>query len=714
MMEDHHERGGGRLSAAPRKRRKRVQVRPKPAQIQHPAPHIPLASRIPIASSALPPAEGRRRVPKSQFKHAMRVRRFNAWVYAIIVFLVAYFGAVIAGGLIFGLHARSALAHVEDARASAERLDFQSSRQSVLAARQDLIVADQGMFVLNLAKPIPYLGNQIRAIEAVVNIAQEGIDVVLYALTIGEDVLASAEDLRSVIEEQGNFSFYDLPPETRTNILNAIATSTNNLQTMRVRTAFAIEELDKIEGYNVAPQILEMIDPLEELLPSLERSIDFLIPLTSIVREVGGVEGARQWLVLFLNNNEIRPGGGFIGVYGKMLTENGELISLDVEDVLRADALVQDNSNYNVNPPQPIRDYMGVDTWYFRDSNWSPDFKSSADTAVQLLRQQNGFAGQPVPEFHGVIGFTPDVAERILAYLGPIQLDGFTFTSENVRQLLQEETQFAAVDRGLTIDQRKDLIGKLTDEVVDRLIALPISDIPDVIDILMDSFEDKQIGIRAYAEDAQAAIEDAEWGGIAVAPERGDTLLIADANMAALKTDLVVDRAVSYSIEPQAGRLRARVEITYIHKGRFDQLTSRYRTFTRIFAPQGSELIQVEGSLRNDRLNNPNEDPGYVLTEDALGFTSFGTFTSVEPGRTQTLAFEYFLPERIANDVQNRRYSLELFKQMGSKNHALTLDLGFGKNLRTAAPAEARKDRGDDRYEWSGELSSDQRFEVRF
>lgn len=708
-MEDREfERGRGRLSAPPN-RRQRVRIeeeREVVAPVRHRTPQAQLRP-VPVVQSG-----GAPRAPRPPRRRVRRPRSF--WLYAVYVIIVAYLGSVIAGGLVFGLSARSALAHVEAARDRAEALDFEESRAQVSAARSDLIVAEQGLFVLNLIKPIPYVGNQIRAIESVVNIGQEGLDVVAYALNIGDDILKAADDLRGIIEKQENFSFYDLPPETRANILNAVAVSSTNLQTMRVRTALAMEELDKIESYNVAPQILEAIKPLQELLPSMQQSIDFLIPLTSIIREVAGVGEDRQWLILFLNNNEMRPAGGFIGVYGTMLTRDGELISLNVEDVLRADGLVQDNPRYSVAPPQPIRDYMGVSNWYFRDSNWSPDFKTSADTAVQLLRQQNQFAGRPVPEFHGVIGFTPDIAERLLEYLGPVKLDGFTFTSENVRQLLQEETQFAFLERGLEVDQRKDLIAKLTDEVVDRLIALPLSELPDVIDILMSSFEDKQIAIRAYAEDAQLAIEEAGWGSVITAPERGDVLLIADANMAALKTDPVVDRTIKYTITPQAGRLRARAEITYIHKGEFNILTSRYRTFTRIFVPKGSELIRVDGSLRDDRLKNPNGEPGYVLTEEHLGLTSFGTFTAVEPGRTQTLSFEYFLPDSVMDDLQEKRYTLNLFKQMGAKNHPLTLDLDFDKNVRTAEPAEARKDRGNDHFEWVGELAEDEVFEIRF
>jgi hypothetical protein len=333
---------------------------------------------------------------------------------------------------------------------------------------------------------------------------------------------------------------------------------------------------------------------------------------------------------------------------------------------------------------------------------------------VQLLRQENNFGGQPVPSYSGVIGLTPTVAERILAYLGPIKLEGQTFTSENVRQLLQEETQFAFLDKGLTVDQRKDLISKLTDEVVDRLLALPLSSLPDVIDILMSSFEDKQMALRSYDEQTQVAITQAGWGSVVKAPESGDSLMVVDANMASLKTDPVVDHTIKYTVIPQAGRLRARVEITYLHKGEFTKLVSRYRTFTRIFVPAGSELIRVDGSMKNDKLSNPNNEPGYVLTEQDLGFTSFGTFTSVEPGRTQTLTFEYFLPDNIMDDLDSNKYTLHIFKQMGAKDHALTLNLGFGKNVRTAEPAEARRDRGNDKYEWEGPLVADQVVEVRF
>jgi hypothetical protein len=193
-----------------------------------------------------------------------------------------------------------------------------------------------------------------------------------------------------------------------------------------------------------------------------------------------------------------------------------------------------------------------------------------------------------------------------------------------------------------------------------------------------------------------------------------DVLMVVDANMASLKSDPVVERSIAYSIAPSGSGYRATAAITYKHTGSFDWKTSRYRTYTRLYVPAGTQLISVDGSLANDAIRNPSGAAGEVTTASELGLTSFGTFTSIEPGQSRTLTFVYTLPQSVADAINSGAYTLEILKQIGADPRDVTLNLDFNKNLSDASPAENSSQWGDDVYHLETALDQDVSFRVEF
>jgi hypothetical protein len=58
-------------------------------------------------------------------------------------------------------------------------------------------------------------------------------------------------------------------------------------------------------------------------------------------------------------------------------------------------------------------------------------------------------------------------------------------------------------------------------------------------------------------------------------------------------------------------------------------------------------------------------------------------------------------------------YELAVFKQMGARDNALTLDLDFGKKLKSAEPNEDKADFGDTRYQVNTILDQNHVFTVQ-
>lgn len=588
------------------------------------------------------------------------------------------------------------------AQESATVFDFPKASDELENAKAGLARARTGAKFFVWTKPIPWLGDQVEAVTVILDAGEQAVVALQSAVDIAGRVYQVVSDAQEILNETNvsgeDLTFNTLPPDIKSDLLHTLHQSLPDLQEAQVQLRLIDEDLDQLHALNVAPQILEAIEPFEAMLPDLIASVDFLIPFAATVEDVAGVDADRQWLVLFMNDMELRPGGGFLGVYGLVTMRDGEIKSRDVADTYAVDVLVQGDDTYFVPPPEPLARYVGVSKWYFRDANWSPDFPTAARDSVQLLRQEVGHAGQPVPEIHGVFGLTPTFASSLLTLTGPIEVDGETFTSANLAQKLEFEVEYGFVDEGIAVEERKQIVEDLVDVLMDRLFELPIDSYPSLFSIIKTGFGQKQVAVYSAFEDTQKAFVDYGWSGQMNLAGTDDVLMVVDANLAALKSDPAVERTIHYRVISDVDGYLATVSVDYDHQGTFDEFTTRYRTYTRVYAPLGSQLVSYSGTLLDDKLRNPSLTPGEVTVANDLGMTSFGAFTSIEPGTKGTLSFTYRLPESVAAAIDSGVYELRAIKQMGSRNHSLTLDLDFGKSVRAAQPPEASSNYGDDAY----------------
>lgn len=655
--------------------------------------------------------------------HPPQILRPKPSKFRRVLLIIATLGVLISGGLTLigaGLLLDGALrvkAAMSEGQTAVETADFPAATTALNAALAGLREMKAGFPFLSYLKVVPWAGEQLAGAEAIVDASIETVEVIVTGVQVAEDVLATASGAGDlVVGADGSTEarpYSDLSDEDKRLLLTGLAASLPELREMQVRLRLAQADLDRLDNYRLTPALQNAIEPLRELVPDLLTSVDVLVPFAAIAPEFGGIGTEKQFLVLFLNDTELRPGGGFIGVYGLMVIRDGQIESMVTGDSYSIDAFVQGKPGYHVNPPPPLVSYLSQPVWFFRDASWSPDFSQTAKDAAQLMRQEIAFGGQPVPEIHGVVGLTPTFIARLLAFVGPITVEGQTFTSENIAELLEYQVEKGFELNGIPLEQRKEIVSTLTDELVDRLLALSPSSWPGLFRILHVGFDEKEFALMSFDDKTQAALEDNGWAGVLNAAAADDVLMTVDANMAALKTDPVVDRTVTYSIVKHGSGYRATANIKYDHHGGFDWKTTRYRTYTRIFVPAGSTLVSSSGSLKDDKTRNPGLAPGQVTVENEFGMTSFGAFIAIEPGQTGTLSFTYDLPVRVNNAIDRGTYRLLALKQLGAGDNLLTLNLDFDTTVTSATPAEEAENFGDSQYQVTTSLNTDKLFTVR-
>lgn len=428
------------------------------------------------------------------------------------------------------------------------------------------------------------------------------------------------------------------------------------------------------------------------------------VATTNFVQEFFGLNEPQTYLIMFLNNTELRPGGGFIGTYAVVTMDKANPNIAKVEGTEILDNLAP--KNFPSEPPAPIREYLGLDRWYFRDSNWSPDFKISAAKSLDLYRKEKGVLAEDID---AVVGFTPTLVEDLLRITGPITVNGMEFTADNFTEKLEYEVEYGFAKKNVPFDQRKKMLADLAKTVIISTAKNAFMHWSEYKELVEKMLAEKQMMLYSPNNNFQQIFESKNWAG-EMSGVSYDYLLWVDANLGALKTDVAIDRELTYEMyQSSDGRYVAKAKMTFNHRGKFDWRTTRYRDYARVYVPVGSKLIRTSGSMKTDK----SSVPGDIDQGIENGRQWFGTFISIEPGHTGELSFEYYVSPEVVKRLEANDYRLLTQKQLGTNNVKLTLKLNFTKGLAFASPGEPAGRHGDNKYETSLILKKDIEVEVR-
>jgi len=510
--------------------------------------------------------------------------------------------------------------------------------------------------------------------------------------------------LGDIIASNGGTTFSKLPIDERRRILSTIYSADVSLKTVNEKLTASLKDIEEIKSFKWFGPLSARLEELKEKISLGQRTIEEASPLTRLLPSLLGYPNTSRYLLILQNSDELRPTGGFVGTYGVIQTKDGDFERFETHDIYHLDMPVKDK--ISIAPPAPLKTYLGVDKWYMRDANWSPDWPTSARELLRFYKLENAAMPTPDPisDFDGVIAITPELITDLMKLTGPITIQGETYTPQNFVDLLQYKVEKDYVRLGTPSWQRKEVIGDISKEMKQRLLDLPLGRWPEMINLISDNVARKNILLFSNDANLQKLISEQGWSG-EVRHDWGDYLMVVDANMAALKTDAVMDRQIEYNIEEGNDNLTAKVILRYSHNGNFDWKTTRYRTYTRVYVPSGSRLIKASG-----------QSQGEVSVGEESGKTYFAAFLSVEPGQIGQLVFEYELPADIfANMQKYHNYRLTIQKQPGKQLSRLAVDLGFKNKIKSYSPANFYSTAADaSRLTASGDLKIDRSFFIEF
>ena len=352
--------------------------------------------------------------------------------------------------------------------------------------------------------------------------------------------------------------------------------------------------------------------------------------LSEDLPELLGKTTKKTYLLLLQNNMELRPTGGFIGSFALISFAGGRLVDISVQDVYSADGQLKGH----VEPPLPIKQYLKEANWYLRDSNWDPDFPTSAVKIEWFLDKEIDVA------VDGVMAVDLEIAKDLLEVLGPVRLNDFQteITSAN----LYEKTQ-AEVEKDFFAGSYKksSFLTSLTREILSRVSKLPDKDFALVAKTVFQNLEDKHIQIFMHSKNAQKALNGIGWdGSFTVPPCQGlcfsDWFGTAEANLGVNKANYFISR--NYVLEVNLNQQNSQKQLIISYENKANPALGNkgvYKAYLRLIFP--NTAVFLEAKIR-DNGNETSLSPEETM---AGGKSEAGFYFEILPGQKKDLVISW-------------------------------------------------------------------------
>lgn len=514
--------------------------------------------------------------------------------------------------------------------------------------------------------------------QKMINIAYEGIDageIVIQAIDPYKDFLGikgSSESSEKTTEDR--IAFLTESAEGLTPYLDQLETKITNIETnlSQIDASRYPEKYKNIEIKSKIYQAQETITQVSDLIKNGK-------PLLSKISWLLGKDSPRHYLMVFQNDGELRPSGGFWTAYSTMTVSNGKFTPGNASNIYDLDDLLKSTTK----APRLISSYhINVPYLYLRDSNLSPDFPTDA----QIFLEQYKKAMKPKEDFDAVIAIDTQLLADMVKILGKLDTRVGTFTAEadsrcyGCPSIIYEIEWMAGRPRDYIELNRKDFLNPLMSALLSNVMGSEKSKMTSLIESFFKNINQKHI-LTYFTDEEMQNIGNASniTGKITQTDESVDYFHLNDANFASAKSNMFITQEIDHNVTVKNGVAEHKISVTYtnpyaasncnLEKGDLCLNASKYRDLFRFYVPTGSKLTKMTGS---EVEAVQYEELGKQVFE---GF--YGDKYPLYPKSSSKTSIQYTSGAKIGST-----YTLLLQKQPGTKEVEYNLTIN-GKKMDT-------------------------------
>ena len=523
-------------------------------------------------------------------------------------------------------------------------------------------------------------------VKGILNVLPQGQDGI-HAISAGEDLAKSGQLISKAL---GPFIGQG---EDDIDIARLVANMKNSLSNALPKIESAQNHLSAIDSGNLPEEYREKFIKSRALLPDVILAIKDFNSFADSILIILGAQEQKRYAVLFQNNNELRPSGGFIGSLAFIDVRNGKIENIEIPKGGAYD--FQGYLTESILAPKPLQILNA--RWEMQDANWYPDWPTSAEKVAWFI-EKSGHSS-----VDGVIAMQATTLVKLLEALGPIDFPeyGVILNSENVIDEMQKEVE---LNYDKQENQPKKYVAELVPKVLDRILSANGAELIKILSLVKSEIQEKNL--LFYFRDL--SVNDqfiARLWEPTMLSSGMDYLSVVHANIGGGKTDGVINQTYNYTVTiSDEGEALVDLEIIRRHEGDPNDVFEKVNNvdYARVYAPEGSELISFEGvkpppldmyevaesyfarDFQLDQIEGKviiDEKSGTRVTQE-FGKTVFGNWLQVDAGNTLFARVKYKLPFKVGPfDMMNpdvmSGYSLIIQKQVGARAIAYSVSLKY-------------------------------------
>jgi hypothetical protein len=603
-------------------------------ELSSPAPSKNISSKESITQ---PLDQGSR----SRFSKLKKFKNKKVGIGFLVVFLILAVLIIVPGFLTF-LSAKRTYAQVNATVDALKKQDIDATGKELKKTREALKDTQSKMNLLVVMRFIP--GPNIYY-----NDARHMINAAFYGLDAADTFVQSVEPYADVLGLKGQGTFVGGSAEQR--IETAVKTMskvTPKIDDIAKSLELAQKEIAYVNpndypAFIAGGKVRKGMETMRTLADDGTKFIEDASPFIKVLPTLLGDPEEKKYLVLFQNDKELRPTGGFLTAYAIFRINKG-VIKVDTsEDIYVLDASISNKKK----APEPILKYLAkVPVLNLRDSNLSPDFQES----MKSFRELYGEAGKYV-NVDGIVAIDTHALVSAMNILGDIQVNGKTYTTKtdprcDCPQVIYELEEFAGIRVQYIRSDRKSIIGDLMYAIMDKAFkSSPKQYWGPLMQTMFSEIAQKHILFSLENKDAMKGLSAVNATG-EIKDFDGDYFHLNEANFGGAKSNLFVDQNVEQEYTVNGNGVITK-KITVNYKNPFKPsncnleaenslcLNAPWRNWFRVYVPKGSKLKDASGSEVK------------MTTYEEFGKTVFEGFLTVRPLGVAKLTLEYTLPFKL-------------------------------------------------------------------
>lgn len=617
------------------------------------------------------PAPVGEEIMKRKKRLPIKHKKFLMWGGIVLAVLVLLFA--ITGIMAFGVYkqAMKTKTQASVAFAKLKEQDIANARDELVKTQTEVKALEKSLQGISFLKFIPLANGYFNDINHLVKASSYGIN----AGIIGADALIPYVDVLG-LKGKGTFAGGTAQDRIRTAV-QTMGKVVPQIDKIEKELISAQKEIDQVDPGHYPPigklkSVRDQMQQLKDITNGAVIAVGQGKPLIKSLPTLLGEKEGKKYLLLFQNDAELRPTGGFLTYYAIFRVEEGDIKVEGSSDIYNLD----DSISSHPAPSAIIKQYFpSVRSAFIRDSNLSPDFVVSMKDFESLYERSSAKT-----DVDGIIAINTHFFVNIIRILGEVNASGLKFTAENepkcdcpsVVYTLENE-----ISRPVNYvkTNRKGLIGDLMFATLDKALkSSPKLYWGQLFQQFIVDANEKNIMFYLYDKEAQKGIEALNWAG-RVNDFNGDYMYINDANFGGQKSNLFVEKTLTVDYTISKGVIKKKVTMEYKNPKPYSDcnlergglcLNATLRNYQRILVPKGSVLDSSKGSQVK------------VGTSEDLGKTVYDAFFTVNPLGKASMAYEYTLPFK----TSEKTLPVYIQKQPGVDNIPITITVN-GKKIET-------------------------------